>query len=174
MACPCDHSRSDLLQVNLPVSVELALHQAAASDNDRDDDTTATILSLSIDVPLPASFRRAENLSHRVARGIVRILRVSGHEVTSDSRRVERWGADPGFGEWRRNVIKRAVREIHPILELGASREDSVIEGDPGVIPTALALDYDLNGSWRVIEGCPAEPGEHITLAESAATGVCV
>lgn len=156
--------------MNFPGGVELALHQAPAGNNDRDDDATATILSLSVDVPLPASFRRAENLSHRVPRRIVRILRVSGHEVTSDPRRVGWWGTDPGVGKWRRNAIKGAVREIDPILERGASREDPVIEGDPRVVPPALALNYDLNVGRQLSASLPTSVPA--VSAGFAATGV--
>jgi hypothetical protein len=169
---PRDHGRRNFLDADLPVSAEVALNQAPAGYNDRDDDATATILALPLDIPLATAFRGTQYLSHRIAGRIVRIPCMRSHEVTSDPNRVKWWVADPRFSEWLCNAHKGTVGEVHPILQRGASRDLLVVECDPGVVATALAFDHNLNGGWSVVQCLPGKLGQHITLAEGAATGV--
>jgi hypothetical protein len=105
-----DHRRRHLFEPDLPISVELAVDEPPPSDHDREDDAAAAILTLPLDISLPSAFRRAQHLSHRVARGVTRVLGVqrpggsrleARRMVAIRSRRLQ------GAGSRRRRVHGR-------------------------------------------------------------------
>lgn len=160
--------------MDLPLGVQMARNQAAAGYDDRDDDATATILPLPLEVPLTTAFCGTQDLPHRIAGRVMRVLDMRSHEVASSPNRIKRWLTDPRLSQGLRDAQKGAVGEVNPIFQFGALRDGLIVEGYPGIVATALAFDDNLNGSGSVVQGLPAESGEHIALAQDATNGISV